>query len=113
MEVCNQHTWSIACADAFGINEARVICRQLGFNSTYVNYTQHMLTSSIETKEEDTIPIFSEFDGCTGSEANLTNCQGQFLLPRRKRGLSSGVQPSCQYQAGVQCGGIHNDLLII
>lgn len=110
MEVCNEDTWSIACADAFGINEAKVICRQLGFNSTYVNYTRHVqITNSIETQGELVpIPMFGEFVGCLGNEANLTECQDRILIVgRRKRGLSSGVQPTCHYQAGVQCGGIY------
>ena len=107
MEVCNGNTWSIACADIIGINEARVICRQLGFNSTYVNNAQQLLINSIETKGDlDTIPTFNEFEGCLGSEASLTECRGRFLLVgRRKRGQISILGTPCQYQAVVQCGG--------
>ena len=115
VEVCNRNIWSVACADAFGINEARVICRQLGFNSTYVNYTQlqHVqIINSIEIQGElvpvDLVPIFDEFVGCLGNEASLAECQGRILtVTRRKRGLSLEVQPTCQYRAGVQCGGIY------
>ena len=128
MEVCNRNTWSIVCADTFGINEARVICRQLGFNSTYVNYAQlqHVqIINSIEIQEElvpvdlvpvdlvpvDLVPIFDEFVECLGNEASLAECR-ILSVDRRKRGLSSGIQPTCQYQAGVQCGGIYYIMLL-
>lgn len=108
MEVCNGETWSIACANVFGINEARVICRQLGFNSTYINYTQHMrIINSIEMQGElIPIPTVNEFVGCFGNELNLSECVERRLLGRRKRGIRPVVQPTCQYQAGVQCGGM-------
>ena len=129
MEVCNQNTWSIACANAFGVNEARVICRQLGFSPNYVNYTQHVLISDLETKGETTTPTCSMFVGCFGNEENLSGCRGRsvarrrrrglseqptcarFLGGRRRRGLSDSMEPACAYQAGVQCGGIIEQLL--
>ena len=104
--MCNGNTWSIACANDFGINEARVICRQLGFNSNYVNYTQHVrIIESIETQGElILLPTFDEFEGCSGCEASLAECQVEILDDRKRRGLSS--RPTCQYQAAIQCGGM-------
>ena len=109
MEVCsNGETWSIACANVFGINEARVICRQLGFNSTYVNYTQHVrIINSIEMQGElIPIPTVSGFVGCFGNERSLSECGESGFGGRRKRGVRPVAQPTCQYQAGVQCGGM-------
>lgn len=98
--MCNGNSWSIACANVFGINEARVICRQLGFNSNYVNYTQQARII------ERTIPTFEDqFEGCSGCEASLAECQVQLFGGRERRGLSS--RSTCQYQAAVQCGGMH------
>ena len=106
--MCNGNTWSIACANDFGINEARVICRQLGFDSNYVNYTQHpRIIESTETKGEIIpLPTFvnDEFQGCSGCEASLAECRVQILDDRKRRGIS--LRPTCQYQAAVQCGGM-------
>ncbi len=32
VEVCNSNTWGTVCDDAFGAEDARVVCMQLGFN---------------------------------------------------------------------------------
>lgn len=109
MEVCNGEIWSIACANVYGINEAKVICRQLGFNSTYVNYTQHVqIINSIEMQGElIPLPTFnSEFVGCFGNELSLLECAESGFGGRRKRGVRPVAPPTCQYQAGVQCGGM-------
>lgn len=32
MEVCNNGRWGTVCDDDFGTEEAKVVCRQLGFS---------------------------------------------------------------------------------
>ena len=32
VEVCNESTWSRVCSQGWSRNEARVVCKQLGFN---------------------------------------------------------------------------------
>ena len=34
IEVCNNNLWGTVCDDLFGVPDATVACRQLGFNST-------------------------------------------------------------------------------
>lgn len=32
LEVCNNNVWGTVCDDAFGVNDAVVACRQMGFS---------------------------------------------------------------------------------
>ena len=109
VEVCNQNnTWSIACLNAISEDEVGVICRQLGFNGIVINeFTKRLLV--------DEKPRFSEFNReCIGNETTLLDCRErqELLLPRNRRGLSLGgelgriVDPPCDVQTGVLCGGI-------
>ena len=38
MELCSLNTWAATCGEYFSGDDARVICRQLGFNSSETNY---------------------------------------------------------------------------
>ena len=98
VEVCNEnHTWSIACSDVISEDEVGVICRQLGFNGLFVNqFTKRIIT--------DDKPRFSELAReCIGNETTLLDCREWQELGDEARDI---LDPPCDVQSGVLCGGI-------
>ena len=68
--------WGTICDDRFGDNEAKVVCRMLGFptdNATVLN-------TFIDHHNEGPIWItLKEEDGCTGNEYHLGQCKQSYL----------------------------------
>ena len=76
MAIRHRGIWGTICDDRFGDNEAKVVCRMLGFptdNATVLNtFTDHHNEGPIwiTLKEED---------GCTGNEYHLGQCKQSYL----------------------------------
>ena len=67
MEVFHDGAWGTVCDDSWDINDANVVCRQLGYNRA---------TSSSEGAAfgEGSGPIHYDEVACTGTEARLADC---------------------------------------
>ena len=91
VEFCYNNTWGTVCDDGWDDNDARVVCRQLGFpfegamafGESYFGW--------------GTGPIFLDDVSCSGFESRLTDCP---------RFLPIGIH-NCVHEedAGVRCLG--------
>ena len=109
VEVCINNAWGTVCNSRFGTNDARVICRQLGFNGDgkSINFKSHCqeLKNFTEARPFRTTtslfgqavgPIFLHNLACTGIESKIIECTQSAI------GLHQ-----CDHtrDAGVQCFG--------
>ncbi|CAB3997370.1 deleted in malignant brain tumors 1 -like, partial [Paramuricea clavata] len=67
VEVLHNGQWGTICDDSWDINDARVVCRQLGY------------TNAVKALQGGFVPdgtgqIWLDNVGCSGSEQSLTNC---------------------------------------
>ncbi|XP_028407346.1 deleted in malignant brain tumors 1 protein-like [Dendronephthya gigantea] len=67
VEVFYRGEWGTICEDGWDMRDARVVCRQLGYND------------SVRTLERNEVPdgsgqIWLSHVSCTGNEQNITNC---------------------------------------
>ena len=67
VEVYHNGAWGTVCDDSWDINDANVVCRQLGYSRA---------TSANEKAAfgEGSGPIYYDEVACTGTEARLTDC---------------------------------------
>ncbi len=69
MEVLFQGQWGTVCDDGWGNNDARVVCRQLGYNLT-VTTDIHAFRNG----KPGTGQIWLDDVQCSGSEERLDEC---------------------------------------
>ena len=67
MEVYHNGAWGTVCDDDWDINDANVVCRQLG-------YTSATAASEGAAFGEGSGPIHYDNVACTGTEARLADC---------------------------------------
>ena len=86
VEVYYNGTWGTVCNDNWDIHDARVVCRQLGFEDAERAYTFGLGSGQIWLDDVD----------CGGHESSLFSC--------RHRGV--GIH-NCDHvkDVGVRCGG--------
>ncbi|MFZ5442701.1 MAG: FG-GAP-like repeat-containing protein [Myxococcota bacterium] len=86
VEIYANSQWGTVCDDVFDINDATVVCRQLGLSSAV----------SFSTVANGTLPILLDDLGCVGTESTLLSCPNPGI----------GVH-NCTHSedVGVECAG--------
>lgn len=69
VEICHDNDWGTVCDDLWDINDARVVCRQLG----YTDLSQVAITV-LGNVPDGTGQIWLDNVRCTGNELRLTDC---------------------------------------
>ena len=68
MEISNNGNWGTVCDDDWGITDARVVCRQLGFlDAVRAPRSAHFGAGSGQIWLDDV--------GCSGTERSIVNCK--------------------------------------
>ena len=67
VEIYHNHEWGTICDDHWDMNEAYVVCRQLGFPPAYQIF--HSAAHG-----QGTGPIWIGNAGCSGMESQITDC---------------------------------------
>ena len=68
VEVFYQGKWSKICRNEWDINDVKVVCRQLGFQSALAEFI------GMDTKDEN-ISVAMSNVACTGQESVLASCK--------------------------------------
>ena len=68
VEVFYQGKWGKICRDEWGIDDVKVVCRQLGFQSAVAEFI------GMDTKDEN-ISVAMSNVACTGQESALASCK--------------------------------------
>ena len=93
VEVYHNGEWGTVCDDGWGINDANVVCRQLGYSRAISAARQAFFGRGRG-------PIHYDNMGCTGREARLADC------PHRGIGIHRSL-----FYAGKDAGAVCDSML--
>ena len=93
VEVYYNGTWGTVCDDGWDINDARVVCKQLGFPDAVAAYNRAHFG-------QGTGPIWMDEVGCRGNKSSLFSCSH-----------NGWGRHDCRHSedAGVRCGNTGNE----
>ena len=93
MEVYHNGEWGTVCDDGWDLNDAQVVCRQLGFGPAIIARDQAFYGESVQYAE-----IWLDNVNCIGTESALDDCS--------HNGWGIGNCYDHFYDAGVQCSAL-------
>ena len=103
VEVCSGGAWGTVCDDSWSVNDANVVCRQLGYDSGKERfYRLHCDSPNIGTAfstayfGQGTGTIVMDDVDCDGTESYLTNCT-HTTNHNCYHGEDAGVRCICKY----------------
>ena len=73
MEICNNNVWGTVCDDLWGVQDAQVVCRQLGFSAIG---SQALTLGAVP---DGTGQIWLDNVQCIGTETRLIDCPNNGL----------------------------------
>ena len=103
VEFCNDNTWGTVCDDAWGPDDASVVCRQLGFSP------QLAVAFNQAAFGQGTGPILLDDVGCVGTESRLADCPNAGI-GNNNCGHSEDAGVRCQAATPSPTGQLQNIL---
>ena len=89
VEVFYQGKWGKICRNNWGLDDVKVVCKQLGFEGTLAEFT------GLDLKGDD-IPVLMSNVSCAGDESDLASCKradGEYDC-RDDKGAEALCEPS-------------------
>ena len=91
VEVYYNNTWGTVCDDGWDLNDAAVVCRELGFSGA-------IISSCCATLGQGNGTIWLDDVGCSGSERSLSTCShGGWGRHNCGHGDDAGVYCQCEF----------------
>ena len=95
VEVFYKGKWGKICTNGWDLNDAQVICRQLGFEEALAEF---MTLADPNVEDGNTTSVMADVS-CTGAEDELASCtrsDGKLNVPGQCQGDGKGSQARCQ-----------------